>query len=137
MSSSASRWAGGVEEVYRTELLGPSGQSDLAHYETRLRDAFDEDGYSVAMKILAEAAIQQMFTMVARRNLIDACAQIMDSVPERFAEAMEVLEHDGYLVAGDDGHRFSSRLLRDWWAARFRDHHIPLDLRVAAQSPRG
>ena len=125
-----------VEEVYRTELLGPSGQSDLAHYETRLRDAFDEDGYSVAMKILAEAAIQHVFTTVARRNLIDACAPIMEDAFERLAEAMEVLEHDGYLVAGDGGHRFPSRLVRDWWAARFRDHHIPLDPRSAAQSPR-
>ena len=25
-----------------------------------------------------------------------------------------------------DGFRFPSRLLRDWWAARFRDHHSPL-----------
>ena len=125
-----------VEEVYRTELLGPSGQSDLAHYETRLRDTFDEDGYSVAMKILAEAAIQQVFTTVARRNLIDASTPIMGNAPERLAEAMEVLEHDGYLVADEDGHRFSSRLLRDWWAARFRDHHIPLDPQRTAESPR-
>ena len=118
-----------VEAVYRTELLGPSGQSDLAHYETRLKDAFDEDAYSVAMKILAEAAIQQVFTAAARRNLEVACAPIMTEAPERITEAMEVLEHDGYLVAGDHGHRFSSRLLQDWWAARFRDHHIPLDPR--------
>ena len=124
-----------VEEVYRTELLGPSGQSDLAHYETRLRDAFDEDGYSVAMKILAEAAIQHTFTMDARRNLIDVCSPIMKGAPERLAEAMEVLEHDGYLVADADVHRFSSRLLRDWWAARFRDHHIPLDPRRGNKSP--
>ena len=118
-----------VEAVYRTELLGPSGQSDLAHYETRLKDAFDEDAYSVAMKILAEAAIQQVFTAAARQNLELACAPIMTEAPERITEAIEVLEHDGYLVAGDLGHRFSSRLLQDWWAARFRDHHIPLDPR--------
>ena len=122
-----------VAEVYRTELLGPSGQSNLAHYETRLRDAFDEDGYSIAMKILAEAAIRQIFTTVARRNLIDASAAIMDNAPERLAEAMEVLEHDGYLVADEDGHRFTSRLLRDWWAARFRDHYIPLDPKRTAE----
>ena len=121
-----------VDAVYRTELLGPSGQSDLAHYETRLKDAFDEDAYSVAMKILAEAATQQVFTTAARRNLEMACAPIMSEAPQRIAEAMEVLEHDGYLVAGDHGHRFSSRLLQDWWAARFRDHHIPLDPRSSS-----
>ena len=123
-----------VETVYRTELLGPSGQSDLAHYESRLRDAFDEDGCSVAMKILAEAAIQCEFTMDARRNLITACAPIMEDPSERIAEAMEVLEHDGYLIADDHGHQFSSHLLRDWWAARFQDHHTPLDLRGGADS---
>lgn len=126
-----------VEKVYRTELLGPSGQNDLAHYETRLRDAFDEDGYSVAMKILAEAAIQHVFTTIARRNLITACAPIMEDPSELIAEAMEVLEHDGYLIAKDDGHQFSSRLLRDWWAARFQDHHIPLAPRGATESSRG
>ena len=118
-----------VDSVYRTELLGPSGQSDLVHYETRLKDAFDGDTYSVAMKILAESAIQQVFTATAHRNLEVVCAPIMTEAPERITEAMEVLEHDGYLVAGNLGHRFSSRLLQDWWAARFRDHHIPLDPR--------
>ena len=123
-----------VEEVYRMGLLGPSGQSDLAHYETRLKDAFDEDCYSVAMKILAEAAIKDVFTTVARRNLETGLAPIMSDAPERIAEALEVLEHDGYLVAGDHGHRFNSRLLRDWWAARFRDHHVLLDPRTVPQS---
>lgn len=122
-----------VKEVYRTELLGPSGQSDLAHYETRLKDAFDEDGYSVAMKILAETAIQHVFTSTARRNLERTCAPIMTNAPERVAEAVEVLEHDGYLVADVRGHHFSSRLLRDWWAARFREHYTPLDPASSSQ----
>ena len=26
-------------------------------------------------------------------------------------------------------HRFPSRLLKDWWSARFRDHHISLENR--------
>ncbi len=124
-----------VETVYRTELLGPFGQNDLAHYETRLRDAFDENGYSVAMNILAEAAILRKFTTVARHNLTDACIKIMEDAPECVAEAIEVLEHDGYLVVEEDGHRFSSHLLRDWWTARFRDHHTPLDSRIADELP--
>ena len=125
-----------VDDVYRTELLGPSGQNDLAHYETRLKDAFDEDGYSVALTILAEAAIQDEFTPVARRNLENGLAAIMADAPERISEAMEVLEHDGYLVANNHGHRFHSRLLQDWWAARFRDHHIPLAHRRIPQPSR-
>ncbi len=37
--------------------------------------------------------------------------------------------HDGYLESTADGHRFLSRLLKDWWSARFRDHHTPLEQR--------
>ena len=44
---------------------------------------------------------------------------------QRF-EAGSLVVHDGYLETGKDGFRFPSRLLRDWWAARFRDHHSPL-----------
>ena len=39
-----------VERVYHTGLLGPSGQNDLAHYETRLHDALDEESRSIAME---------------------------------------------------------------------------------------
>ena len=52
---------------------------------------------------------------------------MIDDPSRRITETLDVLVHDGYLEAGSDGHRFPSRLLKDWWAARFRDHHIPLD----------
>ena len=42
-----------VETVYRTELLGPSGQSALAHYETRLREALGEENCTIALQVLA------------------------------------------------------------------------------------
>ena len=58
-----------VEEVYRNALLGPPGQNDLVHYETRLKDALDDDSYSIAMEILAEASVQGAFTPQARRSL--------------------------------------------------------------------
>ena len=58
-----------VPEVYRTGLLGASGQNDLAHYETRLRDGLDDESYPIAMQILAEAATQDVFAPDARRHL--------------------------------------------------------------------
>ena len=58
-----------VGEVYRTGLLGPSGQNDLVHYETRLKDALDDESHSLAMEILAEAAFQDVFTIEARYTL--------------------------------------------------------------------
>ena len=48
---------------------------------------------------------------------------------------LKVLVHDGYLKAGADGYSFPSRLLKDWWSTRFRDHHVPLDRRRAAGEP--
>lgn len=121
-----------VGTVYRTEMLGPSGQNDLAHYQTRLEDGLDEDRYRVAMEILAEAATQDAFTADARRCLERAYAEVVDDVPGCVTEALDVLVHDGYVESSTDGYRFPSRLLKDWWAARFRDHHVPLQKRPFA-----
>ena len=122
-----------VGTVYRTELLGPSGQNDLVHYATRLEDGLDDDGYRVAMEILAEAATQDVFTADARRCLERVYAEVVGDVSSCVEEAIEVLVHDGYLESTADGHRFLSRLLKDWWSARFRDHHTPLGQRPSAR----
>ena len=115
-----------VAIVYRTELLGPSGQIDLDHYKSRLKDALTEDSYAIALRVLAEAAIQDVFTRRARRALEREYGRISPDPRERIAEVLDVLEHDGYLVAGAEGYRFQFRLLKEWWAARFRDHYAPM-----------
>ena len=115
-----------VEMVYRTGMLGPAGQNDLAHYETRLRDALDEESRSIAMEILAEAAIQEAFAAGARTRLGELYSRVVDDAEARITEVLDVLVHDGYLELHRGDHGFPSRLLRDWWAARFRDHHVPI-----------
>ena len=120
-----------VDDVYRTALLGPSGQNDLVHYETRLKEGLEDESFSIAMEILAEAAIHGVFTSGAKQALERLYAELVDDAPGRIADAIEVLVHDGYLEDGDGGHRFPSRLLKDWWSARFRDHHISLEKRGA------
>lgn len=125
-----------VNEVYRTGMLGPSGQSDLGHYETRLRNAVDEDTYCIALEILAEAATQDVFTVRAQRRLQQLYSQLIEEAPRRIAEALDVLVHDGYLESGKDGYCFTFRMLKDWWAARFRDHHIPIENRSSDQNGR-
>ena len=121
-----------VGHVYRHELLGPSGQNDLVHYETRLKDGLDDSSYPLAMEILAEAAVQDVFAPHARRCLEQMYSRSMDDAPGRIVEVMDVLIHDGYLEVAEDGHRFPSRLLKDWWSARFRDHHTPIQKRLRA-----
>ena len=122
-----------VGEVYQKELLGPRGQGDLAHYETRLKDGLEDGNYSIAMEILAEAATQGVFAPAARRRLGQVYANVLDNVPSRISDTLEVLVHDGYLEAAGSGYQFPSRLLEDWWSARFRDHHEPLRDRPAAE----
>ena len=121
-----------VEEVYQTELLGPSGQNNLVHYETRLKDGLDEESYSIAMELLAEAAIQDVLTVNARRCLERLYGSVVSDASGHIADTLEILEHDGYLEkTGDDGYFFPSRLLKDWWSARFRGHYIPIQKRVS------
>ena len=130
---------GDVGEVYRTALLGPSGQNDLVHYVTRLEEGLDDEkkSYTFAMEILAEAATRGVFTADARRCLERWYSEVVDDAPRRITDVLEVLVHDGYLEAGDDGHRFPSRLLRDWWLVRFRDHYTPLESRFSGDDGRG
>ena len=118
-----------VEMVYRTGLLGPSGQNDLAHYETRLRDGLDDESRSIAMEILAEAATQGVFTSPARARLGELYSRVVDDAHGRITEVLDVLIHDGYLEHSANSYRFPSCLLKDWWAARFRDHHVPIERR--------
>ena len=119
-----------VGEIYRSELLGPSEDNDLVHHQTRLKEGLDDErSHTIALEILAEAATQESFTPDARRCLARLYSPVGDDVPDRIAEVLGVLVHDGYLETGENGHRFPFRLLKDWWSARFRDHHIPLGSR--------
>jgi len=118
-----------IEEVYRTGMLGPSGQNDLSHYETRLKDALEGESYTIAMEVLAEAATQDLLTADARRRFETWYSRKIDDAPSRIADVLEVLAHDGYLEADEDDYRFPSRLLKDWWSARFKGHHQPFESR--------
>lgn len=124
-----------VDAVYRTELLGPSGQNDLAHYEARLRDAVgDETRYAIAMEILAEAAVQGVITSDARHHLDTRHSKLLSDAPRQVLETLDVLVYDGYLESDTEGYHFTSNLLRDWWKARFRDHYAPLTAASRATS---
>ena len=115
-----------VEYVYRNSLLGPSGQIDLVHYETRLRDGLDDQSYTIAMVILAEAAVKDVFTPAARRSFARLYSKLLDDVAARITDVLEILVHDGYLETDEEGHSFASRLLKDWWSARYSDHQISI-----------
>ena len=78
------------------------------------------------MEILAEAAVQGIFTAAARNQLEKRHSALVEDTPSQVAEVLDVLVHDGYLYKDTDGHRFTFNLLRDWWKARFQHHYRPL-----------
>lgn len=118
-----------VSEVYQHSLLGPSGQNDLVHYETRLKDAMGDEGYRIAMEILAEAALEGNFTSHKENILAELYAELDENILPQIRDVLEILLHDGYLEKSDDSYFFSSHLLKDWWTARFRSHHVALQKR--------
>lgn len=54
-----------------------------------------------------------------------------DAISEiaRAAHPVRSIASRGYLESSGEGYRFPSRLLRDWWLARFRGHYVPLERR--------
>ncbi len=123
-----------VNLVYRTDILRPPGQSYLVHYEIRLKDAMDDDGYTLAMEILAEASVQRYFTFKERQFLEKLYENSIEDIARRIEETLEILVHDGYLKRdtdneGKDRYLFLSNLLRDWWRTRFLNHYVPLETR--------
>lgn len=70
-------------------------------------------------------------------NLIRNCANgeqrillVVDELPI-FLKRLQ--RDDGYPECNPNGCRFPSRLLKNWWAARFRHHHVSLAEGQAAQ----
>ena len=118
-----------VAHVYEQELLGVRGQTDLDHYESRLKLVLDLAGYKAALELLTEAATndgQLRGEAVARYNDdYEGAASIQD--------VLHVLEHDGYLEPSGNGHRFVSALLEDWWRARHGQHFVPIAEREPAK----
>jgi len=111
-----------VAHVYEQELLGVRGQTDLDHYESRLKMALDQQGYRAALELLTEAATN------AGQLRADAIALYNDDYGDAvlIRNVLHLLEHDGYLERSDDGYRFVSALLEDWWRARHGQYFAPI-----------
>ena len=94
-----------VEDVEEGSIArdssGLRGRTTSYTYETRLKAALEDRNYTIAMEILAEAATRKVFTPGARRCLERLYAKVVDDVPGRIADTLEILVHDGYLEAGD------------------------------------
>ena len=107
-----------VERVYQDELLGARGQADLSHYEDRLETVLGEKGYSIALDLLTDAALNGGLLV---DSTIDSQWRIAAASGEANSvdDTLHVLVHDGYLERRRDGYGFVSGLLEDWWRLRY------------------
>ena len=121
-----------VARVYTREMLGVRGQADLDHYESRLKLVLGPEGYRAALDLLTQAAVRDG---VLERDAIDRFRDYFRAraaaEPVPIEDVLRVLEHDGYLEAREDGYRFVSGLLEDWWRARHGRHFVPVERRAA------
>ena len=106
-----------VERVYKDDLLGARGQTDLQHYEERLRTVLGEPGYAIARRLLTETALSGgLLTYESASRHADGGGLREDEVAAQ--DVLHVLEHDGYLERLPGGYGFVSGLLEEWWLRR-------------------
>jgi hypothetical protein len=113
-----------VQIIYNTELLSIRGHAELTHYEERLKMVLGEEIFPMALELLTETAVVGHLTAEAVEAVSRAYNFGTASVPEARREILEVLEHDGYLERKEDRYRFVSKLLRDWWKARYEFGYV-------------
>ncbi len=117
--------ASDVERVFKTRMLSTRGHAELSTYEERLTSVLGNQQITPALELLTEAAVNEPLTIKAA-NII--CAEFYPGEKERnktMREIIGILEHDGYLVTADKGYVFASKLIKDWWRARFGFQYIP------------
>ena len=73
----------------------------------------------MALELLTETAFVGHLTPQATAIVSQSYDLCSISVPDARREILDILEHDGYIERRDDGYRFVSRLLRDWWKAHY------------------
>ena len=116
-----------AERVYASDMLGIRGQIDLEHYETRLRMVLGNRAYLTATELLTEAAVSGGVLTERSIAQYDAYSRLLelDDAAGAIDDVLRVLEHDGYLVRESGEFHFASRLIEDWWRARYGRNFTP------------
>ena len=97
-----------VELVYQRDLLSVRGQRDLVHYEERLRMVLGDEGYTDALSLLSEAAVNDG---LLTHPVVDLYRNESATRGEGdgMAGVLYVLQHDGYLEEREGGYGFRIR----------------------------
>ena len=119
-----------VDRVYKVEMLGIRGTIDLDHYQSRLAVVLGSDSQRIAIELLTEAAVNRGLLAdksIAGYERYFGISLGTDLMP--VSDVLLLLEHDGYLARAQDGYRFVSRLVEDWWRIRFGMNFVPIGRR--------
>lgn len=116
-----------VDRVYAADMLGIRGSIDLDHYQSRLAMVLGSESQRIAIELLTEAAVNHgelTEESISRyeRYFRGTGETNVTPVPD----VLLLLEHDGYLARVPDGYGFVSRLVEDWWRARFGLNFVPI-----------
>ena len=79
-------------------------------YYDRLKDAFDEKNYQVALQILNLVASEDSFPSSALY-----VGMTKEGDKKRISSVLQSLEYDGYIARDNGSFRFNSPILREWW----------------------
>jgi len=121
-----------VAEVYKHSMLGTRGHAELSHLEERLRMVLGPKLDLLALDLLTETAVTGALVTDSAKAL--AKEHFGDDWQPNLREVLTILEHDGYIENRSDSFKFISRLLKDWWKARFEFAYVPVAKRGEAKS---
>ncbi len=115
-----------IDVIYEQEMLSARSQSDLMHYEERLKSVLGDEVVSLAFEMLTEAAVVGKLDAKSISAFQTFYTFDDRDIKEVQKEILWVLEHDGYLRQKNDYYIFVSSLLCDWWKARYRGFYTPI-----------
>jgi len=119
-----------VDQVYENQMLSIQGHAQLSHLEERLKMVLGPELHPFALELLTEVATAGALTPETA-DIIDSSYSI-EGRPNRevLREILGILEHDGYIQRDNHGdYRPVSKLVNDWWKARFAFGYTPASKR--------
>jgi len=108
-----------AERVYLQDMLGPRGNTELAHYEERLYMVLGRELGTLAIALLTSTSVKGALQADEAASMASEYVPDGSDAEESLRMVLEVLQHDGYVRPTGGGYRFVSRLLCDWWRDRF------------------
>jgi len=115
-----------VQRVYESRMLSNRGHAELSHLEERLKQVISHKLLPLTLDLLTEAAVTGELSEETASILVRDHGVDHDRQQKTLRDILGILEHDGYLTKhGQGSYVFVSRLVKDWWRARFRFGYTP------------